>query len=125
MKPNHKHNPKVRHTTFCCFGKLLSITYMTCMFCWDHDKFLVTTFKELRLILIEGDCSPKSPFLGATSAKSQKMESKPTLHLVSHQWRVKSLSIQSPIHQLPNCLCDSLFSHHHNNKTASMKQQQQ
>ena len=23
---------------------------------------------------IKGDCSPKSPFLGATSAKSQKME---------------------------------------------------
>ena len=39
---------------------------------------------SLRLIPIKGDHSPKSPFLGATSAKSPKMESKTTLHLVSH-----------------------------------------
>ena len=39
---------------------------------------------NLRFVLIEGDCSPKSPFLGAMSAKSKKMESKTALHLVSH-----------------------------------------
>ena len=32
----------------------------------------------------QGDYSPNSPFLGATSAKLQKLESKTTLHLVSH-----------------------------------------
>ena len=36
----------------------------------------------MRLILIEGDCSPKSPFLGAMSAKSKK-------------WRARLLSIWS------------------------------
>ena len=39
------------------------------------DIFLLIILLEndgLRLIPITGDCSPKSPFLGATSAKLQK-----------------------------------------------------
>ena len=68
-------------------------------------------FGSMRLVLIKRDHAPKSPFLGAMSEKLQNMESNTTLHLVSHYWRAKSLSIQSPI-------C-------HNNKTAPMKLKQQ
>ena len=104
---------------WCLCGGRFFVPKYSYLKCLEHFTFytLLVIFvgetpkspAQLRLVLIEGDHSPKSPFLRATSAKSKKMESKTTLHFVSHKWRSIFTLHQSPFHQLPNHVHDSLF----------------
>ena len=69
-------------------------------------------------ILFEGDRSPKSPFLGATSAKSQKNGEQDYSPFGQSLVEIEFRS------QFANFRIASA-THHHNNQTAPTKQQQQ